>query len=305
MVVNMKKILGLVFLLINFISMAAEGVLEINQTCAAQLGCFSGDTPGFPVHIDGASGLSYRLTSDLIIPDTNTAGIILKSPNISIDMNGFAIIGLACVGATTDCKPASGFGIGISIDTSNGNVTDISISNGKVIGMGLNGISVFQERSNVDHVFSKWNRNIGISVGANGKISNSTSFENGGNGIVYSSNAIIENNVSTNNGGRGISGQSYAIIRGNITNNNSTDGIIAQGIGCVISNNTSNNNGADGIECTRNCLVKNNTISSNMGFGLNIFNNTAYKDNVLLNNTSDVNGGINTGGNICGNAICL
>ncbi len=41
---------------------ATDGVLEINQTCAVQTGCFAGDTAGFPVEIDVAG--SYRLTSN-------------------------------------------------------------------------------------------------------------------------------------------------------------------------------------------------------------------------------------------------
>lgn len=34
---------------------ASDGVLEINQTCAIQTGCFAGDTAGLPVTIS-ASG---------------------------------------------------------------------------------------------------------------------------------------------------------------------------------------------------------------------------------------------------------
>lgn len=35
---------------------ATDGVLEINQTCATQTGCFAGDTAGLPVTIDGSAG---------------------------------------------------------------------------------------------------------------------------------------------------------------------------------------------------------------------------------------------------------
>ena len=47
--------------------LAVDGVLEINHTCAVQTGCFSGDTAGYPVTIDGTAGRSYRLTGDLIV----------------------------------------------------------------------------------------------------------------------------------------------------------------------------------------------------------------------------------------------
>ena len=44
-------------------ALAVDGVLEINQTCAVQTGCFAGDSPGFPVTITQPG--SYRLTSNL------------------------------------------------------------------------------------------------------------------------------------------------------------------------------------------------------------------------------------------------
>lgn len=58
-------LLSLLTLIVTFATpaFAVDGVLEINQTCAVQTGCFSGDTPGFPVTIN-ATG-SYRLTSNL------------------------------------------------------------------------------------------------------------------------------------------------------------------------------------------------------------------------------------------------
>jgi len=45
-------------LLVLFLAMparASDGVLEINQTCAIQTGCFAGDTAGFPVTISRGS----------------------------------------------------------------------------------------------------------------------------------------------------------------------------------------------------------------------------------------------------------
>ena len=44
-------------------ALAVDGVLEINQACAVNTGCSTGDTAGFPVTIS-TSG-SYRLTSNL------------------------------------------------------------------------------------------------------------------------------------------------------------------------------------------------------------------------------------------------
>jgi hypothetical protein len=50
-----RSMLILLLLLFATPALAVDGVLEINQTCAVQTGCFSGDTAGFPVTIS-ASG---------------------------------------------------------------------------------------------------------------------------------------------------------------------------------------------------------------------------------------------------------
>ena len=90
-------------------ALADDGVLEINQTCAVQTGCFPGDTPGFPVTIDGSAGRSYRLSGDLTIADANNDGIRVDADSISIDLNGFSIIGPGtCSGSPNVCTLTSG-----------------------------------------------------------------------------------------------------------------------------------------------------------------------------------------------------
>jgi hypothetical protein len=46
---------------------------------------------GFPYHIDKSG--SYRLSSDLVISGTNTNGIDIDTSAVSLDLNGFSIIG--------------------------------------------------------------------------------------------------------------------------------------------------------------------------------------------------------------------
>jgi hypothetical protein len=58
-------------------ALAVDGVLEINQACAVNTGCFSGDAAGLPVTITAAG--SYRLTGNLTVPDENTDGIAVSA----------------------------------------------------------------------------------------------------------------------------------------------------------------------------------------------------------------------------------
>lgn len=84
---------------------AQDGALEINQACVED-GCFDGHTGGFPVWINN-DGL-YRLTSDLVVPDTvdKDAISVNNGPKnrVTIDLNGFSITGPnSCSG-----KPVTG-----------------------------------------------------------------------------------------------------------------------------------------------------------------------------------------------------
>jgi len=70
-------------------ALAVDGVLEINQACAVNTGCFAGDTAGYPVTITDAG--SYRLTSNVILPDLFTDAIHVSKNDVAIDLNGFTI----------------------------------------------------------------------------------------------------------------------------------------------------------------------------------------------------------------------
>ncbi len=282
---------------------AAGGLIEINQVCATQLGCFSGDTSGYPVTITGAAGSSYILTSDLVLASNGTSGINITANGISIDLNGFSIISQACLDTNDNtCTPGSGAGIGISIQTAS--YHEASVKNGKVIGMGSSGVSLTGSRSRIENVTVQWNRSNGILVGPDSWVNNSVAFENGGPGIRFSNGANIKNNIARGNGGSGLRGSSYAVIENNIAVDNGNDGIAALGVASVINANTANNNDGDGIQCTADCLVTNNVVTLNVDRGLNIFTRVAYSGNVIFNNGSTVNGGINMGGNLCGVAVC-
>ena len=114
-------------------ALAVDGVLEINQTCAVNTGCFAGDAAGFPVTITQPG--SYRLTGNLdltAVPGTNA--IVLQA-TVTLDLGGFAIVGpVTCtgVGATLSCGPA-GAQTGVLLDPgSRGSI----VRNGIVRGLG-------------------------------------------------------------------------------------------------------------------------------------------------------------------------
>ena len=96
-------------------ALAVDGVVLIDQNKALAGGATPGDTPGFPVTISQPG--SYRLSGNLTLP-TGMNGIEIQVPNVTIDLNGFSIIGFgtftspAPIGiAFTGALPAKGITI--------------------------------------------------------------------------------------------------------------------------------------------------------------------------------------------------
>jgi hypothetical protein len=116
-------------------SAAVDGVLEINHACATAIGgCFPGDTQGYPVTL--AQLGNYRLTSNLIV-SSGTTGIRVDSALVSVDLNGFTILGPVSCPAVNACT-GSDFGSGI--DIINPNAYGVTVINGKIQGFAEYGI---------------------------------------------------------------------------------------------------------------------------------------------------------------------
>jgi len=337
-------LLALVFVVLATPALATDGVLEINQTCAVQTGCFSGDTAGYPITIDGSAGRSYRLTSDLIVPDENTDGIKLSTSDIGIDLNNFTIIRSGCEGATTDCTPVSGTGSGIEYASATNR--GISVKNGSITGMGNSGV-LLGEQAEATGLRVRWNRLDGISANKGSTVSGNTAYQNGDEGIsagtgstvsgntVYgngdegifassgstvSGNTVYQNgdsgifvnpsstvsgNTAYNNGDDGIVASTASTVSGNTVNLNGDDGIFAN-TGSTVSENTAYNNSGDGIATSSGVTVQRNNVRSNGGYGLNLGLDSAYRENLITSNTTgSVIGGVNMFSNSCnGTTTC-
>ena len=243
-------------------ALAVDGVLEINQTCAVQTGCFAGDGAGFPVTIDGSAGKSYRLTGDLIVPDENTSCIEVRAPEISIDMGGFEIVRSGCEEATIPCT-LSGIGYGIRAAFSPGqDFVGTSVANGSITGMGLDGVRL-SSTARVTGMRVQWNGGYGIRTFGASAVSDNIVRGNGDDGIFVTNNSDVSRNIVNANGGSGIDA----------------------GRGSSVSGNTVCSNGG----------------GTNGGYGLDLEIQGTYRENTVTGNvTGAVNGsGVNLGGNYC------
>src|SRR5436190_22647803 len=127
---------------------AVDGVVLINQSAALAGNVTPGDAPGFPITIS-LSG-SYRLSGNLTVSDPNTDAIDITADDVTIDLNGFSIIGPTVCKLQTGpppitCSPA---GSGTGILTGNSNIT---VLNGKIRGMGT-GLNLAGDAARVEKV---------------------------------------------------------------------------------------------------------------------------------------------------------
>src|SRR3954468_7937478 len=87
------------------VASAVDGIILIDQNKAMTGNVTPGDAPGFPVSITQPG--SYRLTTNLIVADPNTNGIEISANHVTIDLNGFAIIGPADCSSGFPCANAA------------------------------------------------------------------------------------------------------------------------------------------------------------------------------------------------------
>src|SRR5262249_14253614 len=115
MFVNLSRQLfriSIIALLCQSVYAADDGVTLIDQKAATTGKVTPADTPGFPVTISEAG--SYRLDSNLIVPDAGTTAIEITADNVTLDLGGFSIIGPnSCTPNPVQCTYSGGSGIGV------------------------------------------------------------------------------------------------------------------------------------------------------------------------------------------------
>ncbi len=260
---------------VSSLAVASDGAILVNQASALAGDVTPGDGPGFPVEIT-EPGL-YRLVGNL---DTrgqpepwNLNAIVVTAGGVTLDLNGFEIIGpTTCNHDTVNCAPlASEIGLGNGVLVMPEMATDLiefsgfRIHNGTIRGMptaGLlsgvssevRGLSVIEnglqgllatEGSVVENVIAEYNGGIGI--GVNGTVRNCTASYNHAQGIFAAGPTIVESSMA-----------SY----------NLEEGIFANP-GSSLFNNLSTRNEGNGFRCF-GCTMVDNHASRNIGLGVNL-----------------------------------
>lgn len=156
--------------------------------------------------------------------------IVVDSPDVSINLNGFAIVGPGVTGGAIG-------GHGVRVLTGHLNV---AVRNGSVTGWD---VGVFFEANTdgavVERIRVYGNVNAGISVQSQGALIRGNVAHNTATGIAFFAGSTVLSNVANNNAFYGIFGNCDSTVMFNTAIGNSTANLIVTGgTGvCVIANN--------------------------------------------------------------------
>jgi hypothetical protein len=226
-------------------------------------------TTKFPIMLTSGS---YKLGSNLI-PPINTNAIDVNANNVSIDLNGFSIIG-------SPTTPV----LAISASSWAGVVVKNGVLSGFCMTLGQNALVE-------DIVALNCAMTDGIDVGSNSSVSRSVATSD-----------FIGINCSGSN----------CSFTDNTVNSSSLHGIGCSGNGCNFSRNTANGNGigptvGNGLDCNgTGCLFDGNVSNANIGAGIASFDKTSAMTSNVLNSNGGVpfGGATSLGNNLCNGSPC-
>lgn len=286
-------VLALGFALFAPQAIAAEGRFEINQACALA-GCFTGDTPGFPVTLPTRG--SYLLTGDLTVPAT-AHGIEVGAPFVTLDLNGFTIAGPKLFGT---CGPPFDFdGVSGSARFS------VTVRSGRILGMNRSGIRL-GEGARIEGVDVEQNCWLGVEAGPSSIVARTRAIANRLTGIQAGARSLVVESLADRNSNDGIRVGEDSIVESCIaTGTNGSAPIsghgIAVGAGTVVRGSAASQNAAFGVNGAPGVLLVQSVVNANgsavdgdptMAFGLNVlYANTALNaPGVLV--ACDANNGV-------------
>lgn len=266
-------------------------MLAAAATAPAEDGRFEISQSSIPLVITNSG--SYVLTAN-ITGAAGTNGITVLADDVSIDLNGFSLIGVA---GSLD---------GISVPT-NTYRSNIEVINGTVRAWGDDGVDLFTTSNSIlSDLNISSNANAGAKAGFNSVVQRCRAFRNGGipgpapsstnllgQGIDVENGSIIRQCIIWQNNSHGISAHSGSVVQDTIMWGNGHDGFHGSHAttvrGCVaggnsegvevdsgsqILNSVSGNNSEDGLRCKSDVVVSNVAIAG----GITIQGSLAFRN---------------------------
>jgi parallel beta-helix repeat protein len=223
---------------------------------------------------------SYYLTGN-ITGVTGKAGIGIAANGVTLDLNGFDLVGVA--GALD------------GIRTTVSSLTNIAVLNGSIRSWGGDGVnlgSFIAFNCRLADLRAAFNTGAGIKTGSGLTMTGCTAFDNTSNGISAGQGCTITDCTAYGNTLSGITSSAGSTITSCTARNNNSRGI-STGTGCTIAGCTATSNTLDGIIVTSDSQVLRSTCWSNGngGDGANI-HATGSNNRIEGNNCTSADRGI-------------
>ncbi|MDP1661324.1 MAG: right-handed parallel beta-helix repeat-containing protein [Phycisphaerales bacterium] len=211
---------------------------------------------------------SYYLTGN-ITGVVGRHGIEIAASGVTVDLNGFDLVGVAAMGAFD--------GVGVTVAS----LTSIAVVNGSVRNWGDEAVDLGTSNAincRVEGVRASGNGGSGISVGSGTTVSNCTAYQNTGHGISSGALGItVSNCTAYQNTGHGISSAGSGSTVSNCTAYQNTGNGISVGSGSTVADCIARISTLNGIVCASACIIRGNTCSNNGsggdGAGIHAFGN--------------------------------
>lgn len=202
---------------------------------------------------------SYYLTDNLMATGSNS-GITIAADNVTLDLNGFAVIG-----------GGAGQVAGIHVSGAHKN---IYIKNGTVRGWTAGGVNAFNASNSVIQ---------GLRISNN---SAPSTFVNVAGLSIGAGSTVKDSFVAQNTNCNGISTGNACLVTNCVVRLNAAGAGIRAGDLCYILNNVSDSNGT-GISMGSGNRIESNNCSSNTGAGFLV--PSGYTNNMLVRNSARTN----------------
>lgn len=221
---------------------------------------------------------SYYLTGN-ITGVVGKHGIGIAASGVTVDLNGFDLVGVANMGAFDGVSVTVGGLVNIAvingsvrswggddIDSQTTAATNCRVADVRVRGGTGNGILI-GPGSTVTNCSAYQKAGDGISTGTGCTVTNCTAYSNAGDGIRTGSDCNVSNCTSRSNTGNGITTVHGCTVTNCSVFQNSGNGIDT-GSGCTVSNGSAYDNVGSGITTDQVGTVTNCSAASNSVFGI-------------------------------------
>ncbi len=252
-----------------------EARIPINEFTAPP----SNSAPGVnaAVHRISQPG-SYYLTGNLSVP-SGKSGIMIASGDVTIDLNGYSIVG----------SPGSFYGVQFASTSIAYN--NITVRNGIIRSCGNSGMHLFSNVSAgalIENIIASNNASYGIHVPDESRVINCSAIANNSTGfqIGNSRGGVVINCIASNNGADGFYAVSRTVFSNCRARQNTGRGILA-GLSASITGCTVAENIGGGIFANSGSVVRENVVTNSGAMGIEVAEDSFVSENAVVTSASD------------------